>query len=63
MLNAGVDKVHRDMIVGHSLKGMDAYYLVPTEDSLREAMNKYTQWLDKQLDAAQESVDQNVDQN
>ena len=62
MLNAGVDKVHRDMIVGHSLKGMDAYYLVPTEDSLREAMNKYTQWLDKQLDAAREGVDQNVDQ-
>jgi len=25
MLNAGVDKVHRDMIAGHSLKGMNAY--------------------------------------
>jgi len=50
------------MIVGHSLKGMDVYYLAPTEDSLREAMNKYTQWLDKQLDAAQETADQKIDQ-
>jgi integrase len=27
MLRAGLDKAMRDVILGHSLKGMDAYYL------------------------------------
>jgi len=49
MINAGVDVAHRDMILGHSLKGMDAYYLVPTENALKEAIGKYTSWLDSQL--------------
>ena len=26
MLDAGVDKIHRDLIFGHSLKGMDVHY-------------------------------------
>lgn len=60
MLRAGVDKVFRDIILGHSLKDMDAYYLKPSEDDLRKAMEKYTVWLDGQLDSA--IVDQNVDQ-
>jgi hypothetical protein len=34
MLNAGVDKVHRDLILGHSLQGMDVYYLAPSENDL-----------------------------
>lgn len=46
MLNAGVDKVHRDLVLGHSLKGMDVHYLAPGEDSLTGAMEKYTHWLD-----------------
>ena len=29
MLNAGVDKVHRDVILGHSLRGMDIHYIEP----------------------------------
>ena len=29
MLNAGVDKVHRDLILGHSLHGMDVHYWPP----------------------------------
>jgi integrase len=49
MLRAGVDKALRDIILGHSLNGMDAYYLKPTEDDLRKAMDLYTEWLDKQL--------------
>jgi len=49
MLNSGVDKVHRDLILGHSLRGMDVYYLAPSEDSLKDAMNKYTKWLDEKL--------------
>ena len=28
MLNAGVDKVHRDTIIGHALHGMDVHYIV-----------------------------------
>ena len=57
MLNAGVDKTHRDMIVGHSLQGMDKHYLVAMEESLIAAMTRYTNWtdsrmLDKTLDTA-----------
>ncbi len=49
MLLAGVDKVFRDAIVGHSLKGMDAHYIVLTDDSLANAMDRYTKWLDQDL--------------
>ena len=27
MLNAGVDKVHRNIILGHSLPGLDVHYM------------------------------------
>jgi integrase len=59
MLLAGVDKVHRDAILGHSLKGMDAHYIVVSDDSLTSAMDKYTKWFDREVFYA--SVDQNVD--
>jgi integrase len=49
MLEAGLDKAHRDMILGHSLHGMDVHYLVPTEESLRNAMDRYTEWLDGEV--------------
>ncbi|MEW6669442.1 MAG: hypothetical protein AB1512_29875 [Thermodesulfobacteriota bacterium] len=45
MLAAGVDKAHRDMILGHSLQGMDVHYLSPREESLKEAMERFTLWL------------------
>lgn len=54
MLSAGIDKAHRDMILGHSLGGMDIHYLVPAEESLHEAMDKYTQWLDAQFERTSE---------
>jgi integrase len=60
MLLAGVDKVHRDAILGHSLKGMDAHYIVVSDDSLTSAMDQYTKWLDREVVSV--SVDQNVDQ-
>jgi integrase len=60
MVEAGVDKAHRDLILGHSLKGMDVYYIAPTEKTLAEAMNKFTKWVDGQLDSA--NVDHSVDQ-
>ncbi len=50
MLNAGVNKVHRDLIMGHSLQGMDAHYLVANEESLKGAMDLYTEWLDREMD-------------
>lgn len=54
MLKAGVGKTLRDVILGHSLKGMDAYYIKPDDESLREAMEKYTGWLDIQLNELNE---------
>lgn len=62
MVAAGVDKVYRDTILGHSLKGMDVHYVVPTDDTLTNAMTKYTEWLDHQIEVVSANVDQNVDQ-
>jgi hypothetical protein len=59
MLNAGVDKVHRDIILGHTLHGMDVHYMAPSEDDLHQAMRKNTEWLDSQIP---QSVDHIVDQ-
>jgi integrase len=58
MLNAGVDKVHRDVILGHSLTGMDVHYMAPSDDDLRRAMDRYTQWIDDQLQINDQSGDQ-----
>jgi integrase len=61
MLNAGVSKVHCDLILGHSLQGMDAHYIWPDDDTLRQAMERYTAWLDDRIAHALASVDQSVD--
>lgn len=50
MLNAGINKVYRDVILGHSLQGMDVHYLVPDEKELHETMNLYSEWLDRQIE-------------
>jgi integrase len=60
MVNAGVDQVHRDVILGHSLHGMDVHYMAPSEEDLHRAMARYTEWLDGQLNL--QSVDHYVDQ-
>jgi len=52
MLRAGVDKVYRDAIVGHSLRGMDAFYLKLSDNDLHSAMAKFTTWLDNEIDVA-----------
>jgi integrase len=49
MLSAGIDKVYRDTILGHSLHGMDVHYMAPSEDDLHQAMTKFTEWLDSQI--------------
>jgi len=56
LLRTGIDKVIRDTIVGHSLQGMDAYYLKPSDEDLKEAMDKYTAWIDAQLSSVAYSV-------
>ena len=60
MLKAGIDKVYRDTILGHSLTGMDVHYMVPSENDLKTSMDRYTSWLDNQIEL--QFVDQNVDQ-
>jgi integrase len=51
MVKAGVNKVYRDLILGHSLQGMDAHYIVEAglEGELRQAMEQYSTWLHIQL--------------
>ena len=49
MLKAGVDKVFRDVILGHSLQGMDVHYIALSDKDLQQAMNDYTAWLEKQF--------------
>jgi intergrase/recombinase len=58
MLEAGMDKTYRDMILGHSLEGMDRHYIKPSEETLRQAMARYTAWLDEQLENVDHAVDQ-----
>jgi integrase len=45
MLEAGVDKAYRDAILGHSPQGMDAHYIAPSDENLKQAMAKYESWL------------------
>jgi integrase len=49
MLQAGIEKTYRDSILGHSLTGMDAHYIVITDEALTAAMEQYTKWLDGQI--------------
>jgi len=49
MVQAGVDMAFRDLILGHSLKGMDIHYIKPTDEMLMSAIQKYTLWLDDQI--------------
>ena len=62
MVAAGIQKEYRDTILGHSLKGMDRHYIVPTREPLTEAMQQYTEWLDGQVGACLENGDQIGDQ-
>ena len=57
MVNAGVDRVHRDVILGHSLQGMDAHYMAPSEEDLHRAMDRYTAWLDEEIEAARAKIE------
>jgi len=52
MLAAAVDKTYRDLIVGHELTGMDRNYIAPPDEQLTVAMDKYTTWIDTELEKA-----------
>ena len=41
MLSAGVDKVYRDTILGHSLHGMDVHYMSPSEEDLHRRHGQF----------------------
>ncbi len=56
MFNAGVDKVHRDIILGYSLHGMDVHYISSSEEDLHRAMGIYTAWLDVELTLQREAI-------
>jgi integrase len=58
MLRAGLSKTLRDTILGHSLQGMDIYYIKLSNDDLKEAMDKYTAWLDTQIANVTQTVTQ-----
>lgn len=60
MVSAGVDKVYRDTIMGHSLKGMDVHYTVPSDEDLKGAMKLYTDWLNREIDAAKNEAEAEV---
>jgi len=60
MLSAGVDKVYRDTILGHSLQGMDVHYISPSEEDLHRAMAIYTTWFDAQIQSVAQIVAQEV---
>ncbi|MFC1881159.1 tyrosine-type recombinase/integrase [Thermodesulfobacteriota bacterium] len=62
MTSADVNKVYRDLILGHSLRGMDIHYISPSNDDLKQAVDKYTEWLDGQIEALSQNVDHSVDQ-
>jgi integrase len=53
MLRAGVDKALRDIILGHSLRGMDTFYLKPSDEDPARAVNQYTIWIDTHLKRAE----------
>lgn len=58
MTTAGVNKIYRDLILGHSLQGMDVHYISPSDEDLKQAMDQYTTWLDDQILNVDHSVDQ-----
>ena len=52
-----------DTNVGHSLKGMDVHYIVLSDESLREAMDQYTVWLDEKIDEADRLLRKALNEN
>lgn len=58
-IDRGIDNVYRDLILGHSLQGIDDHYKSPSEYDLHRAMARYTEWIGGKSISAR--VDLNVD--
>ena len=61
MVAAGLNKVVIDLMLGHSLRGMDAFYINLDDAVYHAEMEKYTVWLDDMVSSVNK-VDQSVDQ-
>jgi hypothetical protein len=57
-IGIGVDRALRDTILGQSLKGMDLYYLKPSDEDLQATMGTYSAWMDAQLENVAQTVAQ-----
>jgi integrase len=49
-VKAGIDLAWRNALFGHSQSGMDAHYIKPNEEDLQRAMDRYTRWLDGEME-------------
>ena len=49
MVTVGVDKVCRNVILGHRLTCIEAHYIVLTDEVLKKAMDQYTAWFDSRF--------------
>jgi len=49
LFKAGVGRTARDVLLGHTLRGMDKFYLRVSDEDLKSAMDKYTVWIDSEL--------------
>ena len=58
MLRGSVDKALRDTIFGHSLRGMEAYYLKPSDEDLTGGNKEYTDWLEVLIANLDKTLDQ-----
>jgi len=56
--SVNINNYYRDLILGHSLQVMDVHYMAPDDETLRQAMEKYTRWIDHQIANVDQSVDQ-----
>ena len=63
MARAGVGDVFRNVILGHAMQGMDVHYISLTDDDLRNAMDTYTAWLDREAANVDQTVDHGVASN
>jgi hypothetical protein len=54
-----VDKVYRDIILGHGPLGLDQYEMNPSDKYLCGGMEKYALWIDFQI-ALHDQVDKST---
>jgi hypothetical protein len=57
-----VSKFCKDSNFECSLQGVEPHYIFVSEETLKQAIDKYTRWLDNQISETFASVDQNVDE-